>query len=382
MSGGIYMLQPIINKKMTRQSKEVKNAQKASKKYFNSKGDSKVKITKPAAGKWKTRMEKFVDLKQVTEISVTGNDDTAKVYKIDTAKDLIMACDECQLTGCSGNGFPVSKKLEKIKKGKCRLIINAIECDPGLVHDSWIYRNYLDKVETGVKLLNRIFSFEDIVLATREPVTSKKYSFRQLKMINRFPMGYEKYLIMSVYGKEILPEETPIEHGMVVMNLQTVLKIGELETGIVPGIRYITVADIKHGIAKAVKAQNGQNIKEIAKKVFPNEKSKIYYGAGALSCNEASSDTMLDNTTSFIGLGNMPSYKDAGKCVGCGKCSKVCPAGVSVKELIRFNETDKEMNKDNYKKFHTERCVYCGACSYYCSAGKDTRGVVAWIKNA
>lgn len=77
----------------------------------------------------------------------------------------------------------------------------------------------------------------------------------------------------------------------------------------------------------------------------------------------------------------MPDYENAHNCKGCGKCSRVCLAGVQVAKIIKYVEKNGRNNVAECKAFNPEKCIGCGACTFYCNAGKDTREVVAWAKN-
>ena len=48
---------------------------------------------------------------------------------------------------------------------------------------------------------------------------------------------------------------------------------------------------------------------------------------------------------------------DAEKCIGCGRCTEVCPHGVF------------EIVEDKAKVVDLDRCIECGACSLNCPAG-------------
>lgn len=65
------------------------------------------------------------------------------------------------------------------------------------------------------------------------------------------------------------------------------------------------------------------------------------------------------------------------KCIGCGRCFKVCPRGVL--ELVGLNEEgerirvslDDDDDEDEYEKkvmtiAHQEQCIGCTACSKIC----------------
>jgi len=73
---------------------------------------------------------------------------------------------------------------------------------------------------------------------------------------------------------------------------------------------------------------------------------------------------------------NYVSTLDQSKCIGCGRCFKVCPRGVL--ELVGINEDgeqvvvdldgddDEEYEKQVMTIAHSELCIGCTACSRIC----------------
>lgn len=383
----------IINNKSVKKNREVKKAQKISKKYFK-KFTYQNKKNEP-----KTKIQKLVDITNIEMISVIKNKEYEKNESTNsnnvknlTKENLISLCKECNITGRSGNGFSTATKLESFQDKGGILLINGVECDPALVHDAWIYRNCLPDVEKSVQILNSIFSFDRIILATKEPEsknvsnysnTNKSFSFEQFHLRNLFPLGYENYLIKSILNQEIPEDKIPSQMGILVMNIQTVMGIAKIVEDSSEGQnKYITVANLVDGVAKVVEVTNGQNAKSVVKSTFNTiSNAKLYIGTGSACCHEMKDDEIIDEKINFLAIGNMPDYRNAKNCMGCGKCSRVCPAGVQVSKIISYVEKNGRNNPSECQKFNPQKCIGCGACTFYCNAGKDTREVVAWAKN-
>ena len=55
-------------------------------------------------------------------------------------------------------------------------------------------------------------------------------------------------------------------------------------------------------------------------------------------------------------------------CIGCGRCAKVCHAGLLPSEIVRRLEN---MHYERLAGLHPEDCDGCGACSYVCPSGRE-----------
>ena len=60
-------------------------------------------------------------------------------------------------------------------------------------------------------------------------------------------------------------------------------------------------------------------------------------------------------------------------CIGCGRCTKVCPQGLSPYYLYQFITRKKMKYID---RFDLERCIGCGTCSYVCPAKLDLSTII------
>lgn len=367
----------VVNKQSVTKSIALKRAQKGTRKYY------KERLFQKAVNAPKTKVGKLSDLNNV-EYKVVSDVELAGDINVSLSRtELIQVCKESSLTGRSGNGFEVSRKIERLHKNNGILIINAVECDPGLVTDSWLYRNKKYYIEQGAKLLKETLGLDNVILATKEPLQDI-CGVQQIKVIDRFPMGYEKYLIKYVLGIEIPNDELPQDKGIIVMNLQTVIALAELKQNKMAGqYKYITVHNIYTAETKVVRVHIGDRVDMVAADCFFQNEIKnyhIYAGSGAFNCHKSSEGEIITDTTGYIAIGEMPSYEEAGKCMGCGICTRNCPAGVIVHKLIKYVDKNGINNVNKSNQFNASACIGCGACTYGCRAGKDVRKVVKWVK--
>lgn len=379
------MEQSIVTRRSVKANKNMKRAQKIAKKYYKDKVFSKESFVKKN-GEIKAVIKKVVDINLIGSKDLTNY---SKVTNIEnnqslTRKNLIELCESLSLTGRSGNGFLVADKLKAYQSQKGILLINGVECDPGLIHDAWLYRNQLAKVQQGAGILQKALGLKKVILATKEPIRKGEFKYSQIRIKDQFPMGYENYLIKTVLGMEVPQGKRAADIGILVMNLQTVLAIAEAVNNRASAhTKWITVADMRSAKAYAVKVELGKDIMEIIRQVFQTEvfnKEEVFAGGGALNCHKLKKDEEIIDTTSFVAIGSMPDYLKAKNCVKCGKCSRKCPAGVAVLKIIQYVQKYGKVNREACQIYHPEKCIGCGACTYGCGAGKDVRGIVRWAK--
>lgn len=385
----------VVNRQSIKKNKALKSAQKSARKYYQEK---KFMKSSKEAKSAKAKIRKLADLRRVDYKVFSDIEQMEKKQEAQLSKDeLIAFCRKTELTGRSGNGFEVSRKLEAIMRTKATLIINGVECDPGLVTDSWLYRNRQKLIEQGARILRNALELDKVILATKEPLRAFN-EIQEVKVADRFPMGYEKYLIQNVLGVRLEANELPQEKGIIVMNLQTVIAIAEMTQNIMAAqYKYITVANLYTAEAKVVRVRIGDSVKAVAESCFFKRDSKsnskcnskcdskcdskrIYAGGGAFSCHEAAPGEKIQDTTGYIAIGDMPKYQDAAKCKGCKACSRNCPAGVSVHKIVQHVEKKGMKRVEMCKSFNPTACIGCGACTYGCMAGKDVREVIRWAK--
>lgn len=372
----------LINEKSAKKNKNVKVAGKTARNYYGE------KLFEGSKNLPKTKVRKFADITDISFMDLSGIDTSQLVekYTVNTKEALVEICEKNDIRGGSGNGFPVAEKIKSFSKEHGTLIVNGIECDPGLYQDAWIFRNRLSDICKALNIIDMVFDFDRIIYATKEPgalgysdAACKKAEF--IKVKDRFPAGYENFLIKAVTGIELPKDKLPIQEGIFVLNSQSVLSIYDAICGIESGkYRYFSAVNLLTAKATVVRAKLGTKAIDVANTVFGKMTADCYTGAGALRCHTISDEDLINAQTGIIALGHMPDYANAHSCVGCGQCIRNCPAGVRVKDIVAYYEKNGKLDKNICKKYNYEACIGCGACTYFCRAGKDTRELIATLK--
>lgn len=280
------------------------------------------------------------------------------------------------LTGMSGNGFSVKTKLESLIQHQSQkfFLINGVECEPGLIHDEWILKNYWDEVSKGIQFICQIIPFERCVLAykvLREDKRKKRNAtgFEECVIAAKYPMGEEHLLIRQVFGKSLPRDVHPVDEGILVMNVQTVYQIYSLLTNQYHNGRYITLADLESGDARVEYVKRGENIKEKLMNCFPGDREAKYFaGSGIMSAHVIEEGESFSDRISFAAIGHSAKISNNAACKGCGMCNRKCPVGVNIKNIVKRREVDKQADISD---LGIDNCIHCGSCTYFCRAGKD-----------
>lgn len=381
----------LFNKKSVRKNRAIRSAQKEANKYYGkTRGEApKLKINTMVS----LSKNEYVSLLDVKTAYSDGlEQEKRKQASLTSGSDFISLMKESGLTGLSGNGFLTADKLESIEKiseTEKTLIVNSVECDPVLVHDKWILANKWKQIIRGIEILDQIFQFSRIYLATKENIQKAASDLtlsnqNQANMINiktvpnRYPMGQEKQLIKNILGIELSDQEIPVKKGILVLNLQTVYAIAQIvDRKERVNSRFLTVADMNTAVAKTVEVNVGADIVKVIKEIFPGVTGQgIFTGGGIMSCHPVVEDEKITLQTNFIAYGDRTDNDAAEKCKNCGACASKCPVGVKVYKIVQAVEAGQVSGLD---EFHPEKCISCGACTYVCHAGRNTQKDIAMV---
>lgn len=277
-----------------------------------------------------------------------------------------------EVLGLGGEGFQTAEKIKTAltsNMDKKYLIVNAVECDPGLIHDKWLLRNRREDIYKGIKVISHCMDFSEIYLAVKNTEDiSFPNDIKIHKVKNYYPTGYEKTLIKSVLKKKIPVDFIPAKLGILVLNVQTVLSIYEaVFLNKKADEKYITVANLKDNNAAVVKVKIGESIMKILESVYPGE-YPVFTGGGIMNAHNVEEDDIVGKKTNFIAVSKMPRYKESPLCSNCNLCTTSCPQGLIVQRIAELIDKEKY---EKVKKYRPEKCINCGLCSYVSLCGRN-----------
>ena len=274
--------------------------------------------------------------------------------------------------GYGGAAFPTSEKIRTVMKSDAirkHLIVNAVECDPGLIHDKWLLKHHSDEILQGIGILRKCVPFDTITLAVKDAAGLEQPDGVKIhRLPDIYPVGAEKILIEGILGQRILPGTVPARLGILVLNVQTVLSVYEAVCkNRAAHARYLTVANFKERDVRIVKVGLGTKIREVMDKVYPGY-GYAFAGGGAMQARIADDEAVVDKSVNFLAIGEYPRFKESPLCSRCGNCMAGCPAGLQVYEIARLVDEGRVREAG---MLQAEQCISCGSCSVVCLAGRN-----------
>lgn len=245
-----------------------------------------------------------------------------------------------KIVGQGGGGFPLYEKISSLGDKRLALIINSVECDPGLIHDSWILETYREELEKAAILLKEALGFKDLIFGAKASYLSKEVSY--YKVPDYYPVGWENFLVKEVLGIYIEENKRATDYGVLVLNVQTLLNISKILSGLDLDSKYITVGDLNSCRGEIREVKIGGIIQD----------GYRYYGGGVFYSSRLREEESFTSKVNSIYKGIGDRFKNSVQCSRCDLCSLHCPRGLDP------NRVD------------IDSCIKCGSCSYICLAGK------------
>lgn len=288
---------------------------------------------------------------------------------------LLSSIKKSELRGMGGAGYPVFDKLSKVLESSKSenatlsspiLIINAVECDPGLQHDNWIIENRMQQLQEIISLLKETLKLNEIFMASKNSVNFKDCT--NIEIPDSYPAGEEKNLVENILGLDKASYNYPSEKGIWIQNIQTLLSIHAiLCSRDIP--KYLTMQNLDSGESVVIEYFSNKTVSELVEPIFPGY-TKIYTGGGIMQAMAVNKDDFVNSTTNMIAVGKVADFPNE-ECHHCKQCNKYCNAEIDLEASM--NQVSKGEKLD---KLITDSCKECGACSYICPSGKDICSII------
>lgn len=355
---------PIINKKDVRKNNQIKSAYKLSKKRYR-KGSRK--ILKNFLGKFLNICSDELVRNEVNRVSKYLNENSM------TKQDFLSKIEASKLPGMSGSSVLILDKIKSILNSNNKdriLIVNAVECEPSLMHDEWILENRLDEVIQGTKYIKKALNISRCILASKKDFIKIQDNVEFKAVPARYPMGEEHFLIKELLNTTISKQKYPSDYGILVLNVQTVYQIFKIINDSYDGGRFVTLGNMSTGEGRISYVTEKDEIKDILNEAFNIDNNHICFaGSGLMGAHVISENEKFLKITNFASTDLQIQYIDNdNKCKNCKSCTHKCPMGVQVHKVVQAIDNNADVDLSDYG---IDKCMHCGTCTFYCRASKN-----------
>ncbi|SMN11614.1 Electron transport complex protein RnfC [uncultured Candidatus Thioglobus sp.] len=285
---------------------------------------------------------------------------------------LIEHIQQSGIVGLGGAGFPTYSKLEKADN--CHtLIINATECEPGIMCDDALMQFFAREVVRGVEILLHITGANQVVIAIED---DKQEAYKSLLMFNhndkieivqiptKYTSGAEKLLIKQLFDVEIPSGVHAVEKGFVCQNVATAKAIFDALIENKPLVSRIVTVTGSSVQPSNFEVRLGASFGHIVKLAKPNNQAhNIRMGGMMMGVDVATLEVPICKITNCIFVNDVESKPQVQACIRCGQCNQACPVDLLPQQLFWYAKSE---NVDKAMDYNLNDCIECRCCDVVC----------------
>ena len=283
------------------------------------------------------------------------------------------------IVGMGGATFPTHVKLSSAIGKVDTIIVNAGECEPYIVSDDRLCREYPAELISGLKIIMKILGLNTAHIGIED---NKPEAARALQanleakdgisvdvLPAKYPQGAEKQLIYAITGREVPSGGLPAAVGCAVFNAATCKAIHDVVYEGMPLIkRVVTVSGDIVMEPKNLLVPIGTSFNDLLEAVGHSENPyKVLSGGPMMGFTQYDlSVPTIKGTNAITILGRRNRYVvDDSACIRCGRCIGVCP--MKLMPFLMYKSLFSG-SIDEMKDTHMMDCIECGSCAYTCPA--------------
>ena len=289
----------------------------------------------------------------------------------------------CGVLGMGGAGFPTTQKIKRLSGPLQLLLINGAECEPFLTCDERAIREKTTELLRSAELLARIFKIPRVLVAVESSRSSALNSLQTslndaefplcgvFALPDRYPAGGERQLIQTVSGTTMPGGTHPVDHGILCLNVQTVLAGGAaIEKGETLTRRIMTVSGSGIHTPSNLDVLIGTPISFLLEACggVGHGAEHLILGGPMMGFSVSSTQIPITKTTSALLVLDhsdlpAPSNRVEQPCIRCGACTDACPQGLLPQSLHDQVKAKRLVELEN---LHLLDCIECGCCDVVC----------------
>lgn len=235
------------------------------------------------------------------------------------------------------------------------LVINAVPHGPAISSCLRLMQDHKADLMAGLDLARQLITPSKTYLVTSSGDGAGFGNCTVVQVPARHPNGIRQMVVKAATGRET-------DEDVAVVNISELVRLGEvLRTGMPPSQVVLSVLpdDIRCTIGTPV----GEVLAFAGMSI--NEGDRIVVGSPMDGIAAHTLDQGVGPDTPAlvrIPAGAYPPMQDS-PCIGCGECSRQCPARIQPDMISRMAEF-KHFEKTRY--YGVDYCFECGICGYWC----------------
>lgn len=286
---------------------------------------------------------------------------------------------ESGIVGMGGATFPTHVKLSSGLGKVDTMIVNVSECEPYIVADDRLCREYPEEVLAGVQVVIKILGLRAAHIAMEDNKAEAARAIRraidpatgiQLDILPaKYPQGAEKQLIQAITGRQVPSGGLPAAVGCAVFNAATCKAIYDAVYQGMPLIRrIITVSGDIVMEPKNLMVPIGASFNDLLEAVGHRENPyKVLSGGPMMGVAQFDLSVPVmkgTNAVTILGFRNHFAVTEP-HCIRCGKCMDACPMRLMPLMMYR---AERRGDLEELKAQNVMDCIECGCCAYSCPA--------------
>lgn len=321
---------------------------------------------------------------EAVTIERTGEDEWELLPKLDwttvTKEELIEQIKKAGVVGLGGAMFPTHVKLNPSKPVDT-LIINGAECEPYLTIDHRVMLEMDEELLEGIEITKKILGVKEVYIGIEY---NKKDAIEHLErkwkgkvkvaaLKTKYPQGAEKQLIKAITGREVPSGGLPMDVGVVVQNVSTMVAIKQAVVDGRPLVeRGMTLTG--EGVNRKGNwwVRIGTPISWIIERLGDGfaegyNELKVLMGGPMTGIPVPNLDTPLLKGNNGITV--IPEQKrESTNCIRCSYCVHVCPMNL---QPYLLDLLARKKKYDEAAAIGLLDCIECGSCTYICPANVE-----------
>lgn len=297
------------------------------------------------------------------------------------------------VVGMGGATFPTHVKLTpNADKNIDTLIINGAECEPFLTADHRLMVEEAEKIREGILITMKVLGVKkgyvgiednkpDAIEVMKKALKDTEVDIAILP--TKYPQGAEKMLIKMILNREVPSGKLPMDVGVVVQNVGTIIAIYNAVVNGTPLIdRVTTVSGSAINSPQNLLLRIGTTFKDAIEACdgFKETPEKIIMGGPMMGFAQSTLDVpIIKGTSGILAFSKEDVNANAqSPCIRCGRCVEACPMGLNPSMLSILGE--KSLYEEAKEDFHLLDCIECGCCTFSCPAKRNIVQYVKYLK--